>query len=151
MLFLLHSQVCMAMMKTPQCPGTLLYLQLQPEGSSAISQGTSHTGGCCCGNHKVPGSHRQRVPNCTELINIGRWLHPLVPQLHQTAPAGHNSGWKSQQLQENWERQLSWEHSYDQRVFECLTCQMERTLGYPRKPLLVIFLLIATSLLFICE
>lgn len=65
MLFLLHSQVCMAMMETPQCPGTLLYLQLQPEGSSAISQGTSHTGGCCCGNHKVPGSHRQRVPNCT--------------------------------------------------------------------------------------
>lgn len=73
-----------------------------------------------------------------ELINTGRWLHPLALQLQQTAPSGHNFGWKTKQLRDN-----CWEHSYNQKAlsFESLMYKMGKTVGYPLKQLLVIYLL----------
>lgn len=53
--------------------------------------------------HKVTG---KEFRTALELINTGRWLHPLGAPTTPNSPTGHSFGWKPEHLQGNWERQL---------------------------------------------
>lgn len=94
-------------------------------------------------SHKVTVKQLRKV--ALELIKTGRWLHSLVLKLQQTALSGHGFGWESEQtIVENIP-------TARKQCPQNLIHKMGRTVGYPLKPLLVIYLLRATLLCFISE